>query len=161
MGKQLPSVSAVAPGARISGPAGPLVVVDVGRREHSGGYGPVDLTVLHQDGDLEPGSMVSTPWGLAEVVGQTPPSLSPMEPRTGGKLPEHLQQRLAEIERHLSDATPGTHRRDCAGRIFATIGGEELQIGEAYAEGDARLWRHAADDIRWLMDELQRRMASI
>lgn len=66
------------------------------------------------------------------------------------------QQRLAEIERHLSEATLGTHQRDCGGRIFATIDGEEMQIGEAYAAGDARLWRHAATDIRWLLDEVKR-----
>jgi hypothetical protein len=149
MGEQPPSVSPVAPGARISGPAGTLVVVDVGRREHSGGYGPVDLTILHQDGDLEPGSIVSTPWGLAEVVGQAPPRPSPMKTPTGGMLPEDPQTRLAEIERHLADATQGSHRRDCGGRLFAVVDGEEVQIGEAYAEGDARLWRHAYTDIRW------------
>lgn len=66
-----------------------------------------------------------------------------------------------EIERHLVGATPGTHQRDCAGRIFANIDGEEMQIGEAYAQGDARLWRHAAADICWLVDELKRRMSSI
>jgi len=70
-------------------------------------------------------------------------------------------QRLAEIERHLSEATPGTHRRDCGGRIFAVVDGEEMQIGEAYATGDARLWRHAAADIRWLLDEVRRLSGAI
>lgn len=65
-------------------------------------------------------------------------------------------QRLAEIERHLSEATPGMHERDCGGRIFAVVDGEEVQIGEAYCAGDARLWRHAATDIRWLLDEVRR-----
>ena len=64
--------------------------------------------------------------------------------------------RLLEIERHLSEATPGTHERDCGGRIFSKINGEELQIGEAYAAGDARLWRHAGEDIVWLLQEVRR-----
>ncbi len=66
------------------------------------------------------------------------------------------EKRLLEIERHLSEATPGTHERDCGGRIFALVDGETVQIGEAYAEGDARLWRHAYSDIRWLLDEVRR-----
>ena len=64
--------------------------------------------------------------------------------------------RLREIERHLLDATPGTHVRDCGGRLFAQVDGKEVQIGEAYSVGDARLWRHAAADIRWLLDEVAR-----
>lgn len=70
--------------------------------------------------------------------------------------------RLREIERHLQDATPGTHVRDCGGRLFAQVDGEEVQIGEAYSVGDARLWRHAATDIRWLLAEVARlaRLAS-
>ncbi len=64
--------------------------------------------------------------------------------------------RLAEIKRHLSEATPGPLTRDCGGRIFALIDGEEMQIGEAYASGDARLWRHAARDVQWLLDQVER-----
>lgn len=95
------------------------------------------------------------------AVGPSPRRPLPAAPAPVTAGADDVRARLAEIERHLADATPGTHRRDCAGRIFATMDGEELQIGEAYAEGDARLWRHAATDIRWLVDELKRRTASI
>ena len=85
-------------------------------------------------------------------------ALAALQPRSTPSANSVVRDRISEIERHLADATPGTHRRDCAGRIFATIDGEELQIGEAYAEGDARLWRQAAADTRWLLDELKRRV---
>jgi len=77
-------------------------------------------------------------------------------PKPHRDVPQPNQERLLEIERHLNEATPGTHVRDCAGRIFAQLDGQEMQIGEAYSVGDARLWRHAAADIRWLLDEVAR-----
>lgn len=68
---------------------------------------------------------------------------------------------LAKIEAALAGATSGPLERDCAGRLFAMVDGEEVQIGEAFAEGDARLWRHAGDNLRDLLAEVSRQAAEI
>lgn len=70
---------------------------------------------------------------------------------------------LAEIERHLSESTPGPIQRDCGSRLYAVVEGEaeECQIGEAFSAGDARLWRHAGTDIRYLLSEVRRLQALV
>lgn len=58
--------------------------------------------------------------------------------------------RIARILNRLRDSTPGPLRRDCGNRIFMDDA-DELQIGEAFSEGDARLWKNARDDILYLL----------
>lgn len=58
--------------------------------------------------------------------------------------------RIARILERIRGATSGPLRRDCGNRIFMDDE-DGLQIGEAFSEGDARLWKNARDDMLYLL----------
>lgn len=46
-----------------------ILIVEVGRLEHSGGYGPVEMRGVDLfDHPFAPGTMVKSPWGDLEIV---------------------------------------------------------------------------------------------
>lgn len=68
-------IESIWPGAVITSPFGALVVVEVGERSHSMGYGKVEMTATHPH--CTPGTMIQTPWGMAEVVLREPADVLP------------------------------------------------------------------------------------
>lgn len=70
-------------GAVVDWPGGTLTVLQVGERSHSGGYGPVDF--IASSVGFKVGTLVRTPWGMAEIVAM-PYSVQPpaMEAIAGG-----------------------------------------------------------------------------
>lgn len=71
-----------------------------------------------------------------------------------------MPERLQEIRARLDAATPGPWKRDRHEILTVDVDDEtgwETCIADAYGDpADADLIAHAPDDLRWLLDEVER-----